>query len=276
MLMATPFPPLTPAADVAGVIERIDAIIVWARANQSRLGFFAALYKRVTRAIGKGIEDGLFHDGPRMERFDATFANRYFAAISAYFYPAQHPAPSHCWRVAFEAAERPSHVILLHMLAGMNAHIDLDLGITAWEIAKPGPLAALQDDFNMVNTVLTAQVKNVLDEIDEISPVLADIYDVLQKDEINLIDDGLIVARDRAWDFARLLAGEPSFLDSPTIGIRDLATAVLGALLLNPPPPFASIVNAIAARENPDVAHDIDELNEIAERALSSATAYGG
>ena len=135
LAMATPFPLLTPATDIAGVVERIDSVIAWSRENESRIGYFAALYKRVTRAIGKGVDDGLFQDGPRMVRFDTTFANRFFTALHGHFYPGQGPAPSHCWRVKFEAAERPSRVILLHMLAGMNAHIDLDLGVTAWEVA---------------------------------------------------------------------------------------------------------------------------------------------
>jgi Family of unknown function (DUF5995) len=273
--MATPFPLLTPAADIAGVIERLDIVIAWSRENASRLGYFTALYKRVTRAIGKGIDDGLFEDGPRMERFDTTFANRYFAALNAHFYPGSGPAPSHCWRVKFEAAERPSRVILLHMLAGMNAHVDLDLGVTAWEIAKPGSLDALHDDFMMINTILAHQVKAVLHEIGEISPVLADIYDVLRKTEIQLIDEALFVVRDRAWNFARILSAEPRFLDSPTIGIRDLAIAAFGSLLLNPPAPFRAIVDGIAARENQDVAHNIAVLDGIASRTVTHPTAAG-
>lgn len=267
--MATPFPLLTPASDIAGVVERIDTVIAWSRENQSRLGYFAALYKRVTRAIGKGVDDGLFEDGPRMVRFDTTFANRFFAALNGHFYPAQGPAPPHCWRVKFEATERPSHVILLHMLAGMNAHIHLDLGVTAWLVSKPGPLEALRDDFYAINTVLAHQVKAVLHEIGQISPILADIYDVLRNSEIQLIDEVIIVFRDRAWDFARVLAAEPYFLDTPTIGIRDLTIAAFGSLLLHPPQPFAAIVSGIAARESQDVAHNIAILDGIASQPVT-------
>jgi hypothetical protein len=197
--MATPFPIITPATGVDEVVARIDAVIAWAIDNQSRLGYFAALYKRITRAIGEAVTAGVFADGPRMERFDATFANRYFAALDGYFHPAQFPAPSHCWRVAFDAAQLPGPVIAQHMLLGVNAHIALDLGVTAWQIAPPAPLSSLQSDFDAVNTVLAGQVKAVLDEIDAISPVLADVYGILQKDEIGIIDDTLIVFRDGAW-----------------------------------------------------------------------------
>jgi len=248
-------------------------VIGWSRANASRIGYFAALYKRVTRAIGKAAGDGLFADPARMQRFDATFANRYFAALNGYFYPASNPPPSHCWRVAFEAAEKPSRAIVLHMLTGMNAHIELDLGITAWETAKPAPLESLRADFDTVNAVLAQQVASVLEEIDEISPVLADIYDLLRKDEIHVIDDALVVFRDRAWNFACVLSAEPAFLDSPVIGIRDLATAASGSLILNPPPALAAIVNGIIARESTDVVRNIDELAGIADQDIVKATA---
>jgi hypothetical protein len=227
----------------------------------------------VTRAIGKAAGDGLFTDPARMQRFDATFANRYFAALNGYFYPAANPPPSHCWRVAFEAAEKPSRAIVLHMLTGMNAHIELDLGITAWETAKPAPLESLHADFDTVNAVLAQQIASVLEEIDEISPVLADIYDVLQKDEIHIIEDGLIAFRDGAWRFASVLSAEPGFLDSPTIGVRDLATAAFGSLILNPPPALAAIANGIIARESADVVRNIDEIAGIADQDIVKATA---
>lgn len=266
--MATPFPTITPATDVDEVVARIESVIAWSIDNESRLGYFAALYKRITRAIGAAVAAGRFQDGPRMERFDATFANRYFAALNGYFAPARFPAPSHCWRVAFDAAQLPGPIIVQHMLLGVNAHIDLDLGITAWEIAPPGPLSALQADFDTVNTVLGEQVKAVLSEIDAISPVLADLYDIFRKDEIDVIDDGLVVFRDDAWRFATLLALTPGLLDPLTITGRDLEVAAFGSLILSPPRVLAGLADAIAARESRDVVHNIRVLDGIASEAL--------
>ena len=78
-----------------------------------------------------------------------------------------------------------------HMLAGVNAHIDLDLGIAAEQTSPGAALPSLHDDFNTVNAVLASQVSGVVDEIDELSPVLSDIYDVLMQDEIDLITESL-------------------------------------------------------------------------------------
>jgi hypothetical protein len=264
--MPTPFPVLTPAANVDEVLVRIDAVIAWSIANQSRLGYFAALYKRITRAIKLAVQLGKFQDGPRMERFDVTFANRYFAALSGYFYPATNDAPTHCWRVAFDAAQLENPIVVQHMLAGVNAHINLDLGIAAFEIARP--LEALHDDFNTVNAVLGEQAGIVLDEIDRISPVLAALYDFLKQYEIELIADGLVLFRDSAWSFATLLSIEPRVLDRALIMKRDFETAYFGSLVMQPPGLLASFVAAIAARESRDVVHNIEVLNGIASEPL--------
>ena len=80
--MTTP-PPLAaiPAVTtIDEVIEVLQSIIEWSIRAESRLGYFAALYKRITIAVGVAIEQGAFEDGPRMERFDVAFAVRYFDA----------------------------------------------------------------------------------------------------------------------------------------------------------------------------------------------------
>ena len=49
-------------------------------------------------------------------------------------------------------ARRP--IILQHLLLGMNAHINLDLGVCASELAEPGAIDAIRVDFDAVNDVL--------------------------------------------------------------------------------------------------------------------------
>ena len=66
------------------VIEQLEAIIQAAISNNDPKGYFAALYQQVTIQVKKGITDGLFEDGPRMEQLDVVFANRYLEAYYAY------------------------------------------------------------------------------------------------------------------------------------------------------------------------------------------------
>jgi hypothetical protein len=257
-------PPITNIHSIDDVIAAIQGIIDWSIASQSRLGYFAALYKRITIAIKTAIADNAFENGPRMERLDVIFASRYFAALNGYFHPGQFPQPSHCWRVAFDGATHAEPIIVQHMLAGVNAHIDLDLGIAASEVAPGGEIESLHHDFDTVNAVLASQVRGVVDEIDELSPVLADLYDVLMQHEIDLIDEGLIVFRDSAWRFATLLACEPAIMHPATIMVKDLEVAKLGTLILYPPQMLAAIVAVIAARESRDVVRNIQVLDGIA------------
>ena len=100
-----PLPPLPPVATIDQVVDTIQTIIGWSIEASSRLGYFAALYKRITIAIRTAIAQGLFQDGPRMERFDVTFASRYFAALNGHFHPGQFPKPTHDWQVASLAAQ---------------------------------------------------------------------------------------------------------------------------------------------------------------------------
>ena len=65
------------------VVSALDSVIEWSITASSRLGYFAALYKRITIAVAVAVKNGAFEDGPRMELFDASFASRYFDALKA-------------------------------------------------------------------------------------------------------------------------------------------------------------------------------------------------
>ena len=56
------------------VLAALDGIIASAIEERSRVGYFAAVYRKVTAKIAEGIATGLFDDGERMVRLDITFA----------------------------------------------------------------------------------------------------------------------------------------------------------------------------------------------------------
>ena len=98
--------PLTPAKSIPEVIDSIDKIVAWSIANSSRVGYFAALYKRITLAVQKAIADKDFQDGARMEKFDVTFANRYFDALNRHFHPRDFGQPTKTWQLFIEAGKQ--------------------------------------------------------------------------------------------------------------------------------------------------------------------------
>lgn len=159
--------PFVPARSIDDVLQRLDAIVAQAFTERDRLGFFAVLYRTVTAAVKDGIAAGQFEDGPRMERLDVVFANRYLEAFHEY---RSGRAPARCWHAAFDAASRSRVVILQHLLLGMNAHINLDLGVAAAEVCPGDAIAGLERDFNMINTVLAALETGVEREVCELSP----------------------------------------------------------------------------------------------------------
>src|SRR3954470_23923484 len=156
-----------PAQSIDEVIARLDAIIERSIVERDRLGFFAVLYRTVTAAVKEGIAAGRFEDGPRMERLDVAFANRYLEA----FHP--HRAggvPGASWRVAFGAGKSHRAVILQHLLLGMNAHINLDLAIAAAQVCPGDSIIGLERDFNEINAVLASLETGLEEEVCSLSP----------------------------------------------------------------------------------------------------------
>ena len=271
----TPLPPIPAVTAIDGVVQAIDSIIDWSICVSSRLGYFAALYKRITIAIGAAVSQGKFEDAQRMQRFDVIFATRYFDALNGYFHPDQFAKPTRSWRLTFDAASRPEPIILQHMLAGVNAHIDLDLGIAAQAVAPRGNLAALHNDFNTVNAVLASQVSGVVGDLDELSPALAALYRVLSDNEIFLIDEAVKTLRDSAWRFATVLAFEPAFVRAITVWARDCEVSTQVQLIYDAPGMMGllkGIVASIAATESRDIVKNIRELNEIAATPAPTKT----
>ena len=158
------------AETIDGVLLSLDRVIDWSKQNSSRLGYFAALYRKVTRAVKTGIADGSFEDGPRMERLDVIFANRYLDALERYRTDRQ--STPHAWLLAFETAEQWWPIVLQHLLLGMNAHINMDLGIAAVTCVPPEELAILKADFFKINGILASLVQKTQEDLTAVWPWL--------------------------------------------------------------------------------------------------------
>lgn len=236
--------PFQPAASIDEIIVRLDAIVDHAMVERDRLGFFAVLYRTVTAAVKAGIAAGTFEDGPRMERLDVAFANRYLEAFHAH---RTGGTPTASWRVAFSAGKSHRAVILQHLLLGMNAHINLDLAIAAAEVCPGDSIAGLERDFNAINTVLASLETGLEQEVCSLSPWI---------DRLDHIDPraGRVVANfsiDRARACSWAVAQRLAYLDG---GVRDLAIATIDAdvallaRLIERPVGIAINVNLILVR----------------------------
>ncbi|SEQ79595.1 hypothetical protein SAMN05421690_1001183 [Nitrosomonas sp. Nm51] len=221
----------TPAQSIDEVINQLTAIVVWSGQNNSRTGYFAALYRKVTIQVKKGIEAGFFDDGQRMGRFDVIFANRYIHACYQYH---TGQAPTQSWVRAFDATERWWPIVLQHLLMGMNAHINLDLGIAATETVPPEELQSLRGDFDKINQVLAGLVGSVRKELAEIWPVFGIMNRFLGNVETGIINFSMEKARDAAWSFAEQLSPQSSVQRQAMIQEKDAIFAAFSDVIMHP------------------------------------------
>jgi hypothetical protein len=206
------------------ILAQLTAIIAESENTGSRIGYFAALYYKVTASVKDGIAKGKFSNGPRMESLDVIFASRYLDALAAW--KAGKPL-TESWKLAFEASKQPGLLVLQHLLLGMSAHINLDLGIAAVAVAG-GELESLHNDFDEINTIISALTYQVLNDIDRVSPLLS-LLGLHAGDSTSiLIQFSIDNARDGAWCFAEDLETKKGADFDACIVKRDKTICQLG------------------------------------------------
>jgi len=247
-----------PAKPIGEIVLDLTEIVERARASKSRIGYFAAMYRKVTLAIKEAIDAGEFEDSERMSRLDVVFAQRYIDA-SAEFTAGKEPTDS--WQVAFDGAGRWRPIIIQHLLTGMNAHINLDLGIAAATVAPGAELAALEGDFNTINAVLGRLVAGFTADIAEVSPWIGLLDRMGGRADDALVNFSIGVARVEAWDLAVQLAPLPEPEWETVVAARDEWTAGFGEFLLHPGWIFSSGLWAIRIRESSNIVRVIDVLS---------------
>jgi hypothetical protein len=241
---------------IDGIVAELDAVIDRARAEESRLGYFAALYRRVTVTVRAQIAS--FDDPARMEGFDVTFARRYLDALAAW----RRGQPcSSAWQVAFAATGDPAPTILQHLLLGMNAHINLDLGIAAARISPGEALPSLHGDFLRINGLLGGLVNTVLPELAAVSPRLGLLDHLLgQRDDDAVANFSMGAARDWAWHVAEALAPLPLPQQEAKIAPLDRLVAAFGRHLAHPDELLRAAYRILREGETASVAQVIDVL----------------
>jgi hypothetical protein len=245
-------------ATIDEVIAHLDNVVSACEASGSRMGYFPAMYNRVTRQVKQRIKEGSFEDNERMERFDVIFANRYLVAYYAY---AQHKPCSESWKITFDASKKWSPMVIQHLLASMNAHICLDLGISAAE-TETHNLPSLKNDFDQVNDILDSIIDEVEAELREIfHPLVA--FDKLTRNTYwRVAHVGIVKSRNDAWRVAEAYAllqtdGERQAF----IKARDAHVVKTGNSILWPPVLVKLLAGKLRFYEKGTVADKVRVLN---------------
>lgn len=221
------------ATTIEEVIDRLQEIIINAENKNDRIGFFAALYHKVTVKVKEDIDNNLFEDGSRLARLDVLFANRYLFAAYEWLKNPDSPLISKSWKKAFENQNNSRRLVLQHLLLGMNAHINYDLGIAVAESAKNGSnIDDLRKDYNAINNILGSLTYGVINNLNMISPFLSVLGFTGTKSNSMLVQFSLGNARDGAWCFATdLIAKHPAEADA-FIAERDTSIEGLGQMIV--------------------------------------------
>jgi hypothetical protein len=211
-----------------------------------RIGYFAAMYVAVTDTVRQRAADGHFEDAPRMERFVTGFASRFLDAENAW----RHGAPcAESWEAAFRAAGRWRPIVLQHLLLGINAHINLDLGVTASGLGDGGSIDAVRADFDAVQDVLGELVDGCQAALGTVSPWLGLADRVGGGGDETLIRFSLAAARRQSWSVAvRLSPLSGADLDQ-AIAAVDAATVRIARVVAHPGIFASALLLVVRARE---------------------------
>jgi len=277
-------PPQRRIAGVSSVVDdmdtsldqtlvRLDAVLDEATADNSMLAVFPAMYRSVTFAVREAVRvGGFFEDDVRLEELTVVFAGRY---LEAYDLHRSGEEPTAAWQLAFSIAEsRHRRMILQHLLLGMNAHINLDLGLATWRVGG-SRLPAVYADFIRVNEILFHILDQLQGGLDTVSPRISWLDRLGGQWDERLMRLGIRTARDLAWNFAVRLSETSS--QSGEIAERDDDTTWLGKLIARRWSPVHLIGSLIAGAESRSVADivtamsvtDID-LDTVARNAYSA------
>jgi hypothetical protein len=239
---------------IADVILALDAIVQDCVRTQSRAGYFAALYKRMTLTVSEGIQKGVFEDGPRMERLDMLFAERYLAAYEAFKRKEEY---SSSWQCAFMGCGNRSLIVLQHLLLGINSHVNLDLAVAAATLAPGAGIHALQKDFSHINVLIAALIDDVQHCLEEVWFPMRLLKSVINRQGVAVLNFSMAAARQTAWANAVLLAGMNAGERAKHIKNMDAMVCSVGEKIIHPGPWPALLLRTIRLTEYEDVARTI-------------------
>jgi Family of unknown function (DUF5995) len=245
------------ANSIQEVIDNLDTIINWSRVNQSPMGYFAMLYRRMTAAVRDGIQNNLFEDGARMDKLDTTFANRYLQAWDAYTHQQR---CSNAWYTAFEACSNKKLIVLQHLVAGINTHINLDLGIAAAAVAPGDTIFALQHDFDKINDIITSLTQSIQDSLCKIWFPLRALENITGNSQDALFNFSIVAARKASWANALALAFITADMRDTHINTIDAAVVTIAHRIISPGMMTEMLLHPVREMENTDVSKNIDLL----------------
>ena len=194
---------------------------------------------------------------PGWKKMDVSFANLY---IKAYFdYKAGKPV-SKAWNASFEAGKKKISLVQ-HLMLGMNAHINLDLGQAAALTENRNNIQKLKNDFMEVNKVLAELTDVMQKKLGRVSRLMFLLDWVGQRSDEKLVNFSMVKARDFAWNLAEDLAHLDEAEKEKRIAKADKRVSRLARILSRPPGVLINLaLLVLKSMEEKDVKKVIDSM----------------
>ena len=148
------------APTIADVLSTMQSRLETMPAGREPQAEFLGTYRRTTQAVAAAVVTGSFEDPGWVESWDVAFARLYLDALDADLTGVGRvPRP---WRLAFHAPSTTSP--LVHVLLGINAHINNDLPrallavISDDDFADPRVVDRRRRDHERIDGVLATRV----------------------------------------------------------------------------------------------------------------------
>ncbi len=180
----------------------LDAIIAKSQADSSRIGYFACVYRKIVRIMHEQIEAEVFDDAPRVQRLLMVLVRRYLDAYTAY---AHKHETSDSWRLCFEASKRDDITLIQHILLGLNALVNVDLGIAVSQVSVHKSVNTIEDDFLRFIQILVAVINSVQTELEEIWIPMRTL-DKMSLKNVGILHFNMHLSKEHAWNVARELS----------------------------------------------------------------------
>ena len=152
-------PTSQPTSTIGDAVDRLQQRIDALPPDQVHRRTFITTYQRTTQAVAEAVDAAFFEDPDWVVRWDVAFADLFIVAHDADQIGGHVPRP---WRLAFQAD--PKLPTIVHLLLGMNAHINYDLPpatlsvITAQDFEDPVLIDRRRRDHERIDRILAARV----------------------------------------------------------------------------------------------------------------------
>ena len=152
-------PSSQPASTIGQVIDQLQQRVDTLPADQVHRRTFITTYQRTMQAVADAVDGAFFEDPDWVVRWDIAFGDLFIVAHDADQLGGHVPRP---WRLAFQAD--PELPTIVHLLLGMNAHINYDLPpatlsvITDQDFEDPGLIDRRRRDHERIDQILARRV----------------------------------------------------------------------------------------------------------------------